>query len=65
VAASRALCDDDAVPRLRPTSPIGVALTAYELWRRLPKKQRKQLLRVTRTHGPKLAAALLSKRRPR
>jgi hypothetical protein len=50
---------------MRPTGPIGVALTAYELWRRLPPKQRKRLLRVTRTHAPKLAAALLAKRRPR
>lgn len=50
---------------MRPTSPIGVALTAYELWRRLPPKRRKQLLQATRTHGPKLAAALLAKRRPR
>ena len=53
------------MPRLRPTSPIGVALTAYQLWRRLPPKQRKRLLAATRTHGPKLAAALLAKRRAR
>ena len=53
------------MPRLRPTNPIGVALTAYELWRRLPPSQRKRLLKATRKHGPRLAAALLAKRRAR
>ena len=53
------------VPRIRPTNPIGVALTAFELWRRLPPKQRKRVLRLTRTHGPKLAAALLARSRGR
>jgi len=33
-----------------------------ELWRRLPPAQRRQMLEATRTHGPKLAAALLAKR---
>jgi hypothetical protein len=50
-------------PRLRPTSPLGVALTAYELWRRLPPSQRKRVIQATRVHGPRLAAALLAKRR--
>jgi len=56
------------MPRIRPTSPIGVAMTAFELWRRLPPKQRKRVLEATRTHGPKIAAALLARgrtRRPR
>ena len=53
------------MPRLRPTSPLGVALTAFELWRRLPPSQRKRLMRATRTHGPKVAAALLARRRAR
>jgi len=51
--------------RLRPTSPLGVALTAFELWRRLPPRQRRRLLKATRTHGPKVAAALLARRRRR
>ncbi|HWN20705.1 MAG TPA: hypothetical protein VNP93_01925 [Gaiellaceae bacterium] len=53
------------MPRLRPTSPLGVAITAFELWRRLPPSQRRRLLQATRTHGPKVAAALLAKRRMR
>ena len=54
------------MPRIRPTNPIGVAVTAFELWRRLPPKQRKRVLQATRTHGPRIAAALLARgRRPR
>jgi hypothetical protein len=53
------------MPRLLPTSPIGIAFTAYQLWRRLPPTQRRQVLQVARTHGPKVAAALLARRRVR
>jgi hypothetical protein len=41
--------------RLRP-GPIGLALTLYDVWRRLPPKQRKLVLQMARTHGPKVAA---------
>jgi hypothetical protein len=51
--------------RPRPTSPIGLAFTAYHLWRRLPPAQRKRVLRIARVHGPRFAAALLARRRPR
>jgi hypothetical protein len=43
--------------------PIGLALTAYELWRRLPPKQRKQVLKALRTHGPKAASKLIERGR--
>lgn len=49
----------------RPTSPIGIALTLLELYRRLPPKQRKRLLKAVRKHGPRVAAAALKHRRPR
>jgi hypothetical protein len=51
------------MPRFRPTSPIGLAFGAYHIWRRLPPAQRRQVLRVAREHGPKVAAALLARRR--
>jgi hypothetical protein len=35
---------------------VGVALTAWDLWRRLPPRQRKQVLDLARRHGPKVAA---------
>ncbi|MHB1243177.1 MAG: hypothetical protein ACYC1P_07250 [Gaiellaceae bacterium] len=53
------------MPRFRPTSPLGLVLGAFHVWRRLPPKQRKQVMRAARTHGPKAAAALLAKRRSR
>lgn len=47
----------DEMPRLlRRMGPLGLALTAYDLWRRLPRKQRKRLLKQARKHGPRLAA---------
>ena len=57
------MCEDAGMPRL-PTSPIGLALTAYEIWRRLPPRQRRKMLELTRRHGPKVAAAILARRRP-
>ena len=51
------------MPRFRPTSPIGLAFGAYHLWRRLPPAQRRQMMLVAREHGPKVAAAILAKRR--
>jgi hypothetical protein len=35
---------------------VGLAFTAYDIWRRLPPSQRRQLIEATRTHGPRLAA---------
>ena len=49
------------MPRIRPTSPIGLAYTAYYLWRRLPPAQRRQVLRAARTHGPRVAAVVLAR----
>ena len=47
-------------PRLsRRLGPVGLALTAWDIWRRLPPKQRKQVLNVARKHGPKVAAKVL------
>jgi adenine/guanine phosphoribosyltransferase-like PRPP-binding protein len=46
------------VPRFaslgRRAGPLGLALTAWDLWRRLTPKQRKQLLKAARKHGPKV-----------
>jgi hypothetical protein len=53
------------MPRFRPTSPLGLAFGAYHLWRRLPPAQRKRGLKTARTHGPKVAAAILARRKPR
>jgi hypothetical protein len=42
--------------------PVGLALTAWDVWRRLPPKQRKQILALARRHGPKVAARVLKAR---
>jgi hypothetical protein len=47
---------------LRP-GPVGMAITLYDIWRRLPPRQRKQLLRLVRKHGPAAASKLVQMRR--
>jgi hypothetical protein len=37
--------------------PVGLALTIYDIYRRLPPKQRRRLLDLTRKHGPTVARA--------
>jgi hypothetical protein len=55
------------VPRLtklgRRAGPLGLALTAWDLWKRLPPKQRKQLLEAARKHGPTIAKRLAEAQR--
>jgi hypothetical protein len=53
-----------AVPRLRPRiGPLGIALTAYDVWRRLPPRQRKQVLELARKHGPRVASRVVQMRK--
>lgn len=40
----------------RRAGALGLAMTAYDLWKRLPEKQRQQLLAQGRRHGSRLAA---------
>jgi hypothetical protein len=52
------------VPRLRPRiGPLGIALTLWDVYRRLPPKQRKQLIALARRHGPTAAAKLMQLKR--
>jgi len=51
------------IPMLgRRAGPVGVALTAWDLWRRLPPRQRKLVIALARKHGPKVAASVLRAR---
>jgi hypothetical protein len=43
----------------RRAGPLGLALTAWDIYRRLPPKQRKQVLDLARKHGPKVASSAL------
>lgn len=49
----------------RRAGPLGLALTAYDIWRRLPPSQRKRIVSATRQHGPRLARAAAERRRAR
>jgi hypothetical protein len=52
------------VPRLRPRiGPLGIALTAWDIYRRLPPKQRKIVLDLARKHGPTAASKVMQARR--
>ena len=46
----------------RRLGPIGVVLTFYDIWKRLPPKQRKQMLDLARKHGPRLASRAMQAR---
>ena len=50
----------------RRAGPIGVALTAWDIWRRIPPRHRKMIVKQARKHGPRLAVRVIqSRRRPR
>jgi hypothetical protein len=49
----------------RRAGPVGIALTAYDIWRRIPKRQRKQIIAATRKHGPRVASQIIQRRRRR
>jgi len=46
----------------RRAGPVGLALTAWDIWRRIPPKQRRKLMDAARKHGPGLASQ--ARRRP-
>ena len=49
----------------RRLGPVGAVLTAYDIWRRLPPRQRKWLARQARHHGPRIAKQALQAQRSR
>jgi hypothetical protein len=46
--------------KLRPTA-WGLAVAAFDVWRRLPPKQRKQAIILVRKHGPTLAKQVVKR----
>ena len=38
---------------------IGIALTAWDIWRRIPPRHRKTIIKQARKHGPTLAARIV------
>ena len=56
------------MPRVRLTrrlGPVGAALTLWDIWRRLPPKQRKWVARQVRKHGPRVARQALNAQKNR
>lgn len=50
--------------RLRPrVGPVGLALTVWDVYRRLPPRQQKMVRDLARKHGPKVATRVLQMRR--
>ncbi len=55
------------MPRLKlpRAGALGAALTVWDLYRRLPKRQRRYIARQVRTHGPRLAKQVVAARKKR
>ena len=55
------------MPRLitRRLGPVGVALTLWDVWRRLPPKQRRWVVQQARTHGPRMVKQAMDAQRAR
>ena len=53
-------CLDCGVPRVRRPGAMGLALTAFEVWRRLPPAQRRMILDSARKQAPRAAAAAVA-----
>jgi hypothetical protein len=52
------------MPRLgRRAGPVGIALTAWELWTRIPPQHRRRVLGQARKHGPKLVKQAMQARK--
>ena len=49
----------------RRAGPVGLVLTEYDVWRRLPPNQRKRIVDVARKHGPRVAAQVANNARRR
>jgi hypothetical protein len=45
--------------------PIGIAIAAYDIWRRIPPRHRRMLVAEARRHGARAAKAAVERRRRR
>ena len=42
----------------RRLGPVGVVLTAWDIWRRIPKRHRRRIAQEARKHAPTVARAM-------
>ena len=47
------------MPKFKRPAVWAVAVAAWDVWRRLPAKQRQQALKLARKHGPKIAKTIV------
>jgi hypothetical protein len=53
------------LPFTRRLGPIGTALLFWDIWRRLPPRQRRWVAKQARAHGPRVAKQVLDAQRRR
>jgi hypothetical protein len=56
------------MPRLklsRRLGPVGMALTMWDIWRRLPPRQRRWVMKQARQHGPRIAKQVYTAQKKR
>jgi hypothetical protein len=49
----------------RRVGPVGTALLLWDVWRRLPPRQRRWVVKQARKHGPRIAKQALEAQRRR
>jgi len=49
----------------RKAGMVGLAMTAWDIWRRIPPRHRKTILREARKHGPRIAKRAVEYNRAR
>ncbi len=50
---------------MRRMGPVGIVLTAIDVWRRIPPKHRRRIVAEARKHGPRIAKAAAKRQRRR
>jgi hypothetical protein len=49
----------------RRAGPVGLVLTAWDVWRRIPPRHRKLIVKQARKHGPRIAARVIKAQQQR
>ena len=47
----------------RRVGPLGTAMVLWDVWKRIPPRQRQQILKQARKHGPTVARTVIKVRR--
>jgi hypothetical protein len=47
------------IRRMRGAGALGLAMTMWDVWKRIPPQHRKRLIKQARKHGPKIASRIV------